>query len=332
MDHQAVYDALMVRSVERDGIDGYVERHHIRPKSLFPDLKDDPSNIVILTAREHFIAHLLLAKIYGGVMAFAAQSMALNGRYGARRYAWLREDAAAYMSESRKGSGNPMFGRKWSSEQIAKRIQSRTGKPSPLRGRIISESHRQKIKEAQRDRPSRPHSDETRARISRAKQGQPSPQKGIPLSIERRRYLSEINTGKKRPDEEKQRISASLKGRPKPPRSEDHIHNLAEANRRNAERKKAENLLNPKPSQTMRRILMRLSNDAGLSATDISVRDDINIATLADALRRMDMFGWLSVEWKKPTTTRTGRGSGRGVRRHYTLTPKGEAAALQHAG
>ncbi len=151
------------------------------------------------------------------------------------------------------------------------------------------------------------------------------------MSIERRRYLSEINTGRKRPEEEKQRISASLKGRPKPPRSKDHIHNLAEANRRNAERKKAENLLNPKPSQTMRRVLMRLSDDAGMSATDIAVRDGINIGTLVDALRRMESFGWVSIEWRKPTTTRTGRGSGRGVRRHYSLTEKGKAAVLQNA-
>lgn len=40
---------------------GYSERHHIIPKTLGG--KNDKSNIVVLTAREHFICHLLLTKM-----------------------------------------------------------------------------------------------------------------------------------------------------------------------------------------------------------------------------------------------------------------------------
>jgi hypothetical protein len=43
----------------------YTEKHHIIPKSLGGN--DDKSNIVILTAKEHYIAHLLLTKITSGV-------------------------------------------------------------------------------------------------------------------------------------------------------------------------------------------------------------------------------------------------------------------------
>lgn len=42
----------------------YYEEHHIKPKSIYPELKDDPNNKVLLTAREHFLAHYLLCKIY----------------------------------------------------------------------------------------------------------------------------------------------------------------------------------------------------------------------------------------------------------------------------
>lgn len=42
----------------------YFEFHHILPKSLFPLWKDRKSNIVSLTAREHFFCHQLLTKIY----------------------------------------------------------------------------------------------------------------------------------------------------------------------------------------------------------------------------------------------------------------------------
>lgn len=42
----------------------YYESHHILPKSLFPLWKKRKSNIVLLTAREHFFVHELLTKIY----------------------------------------------------------------------------------------------------------------------------------------------------------------------------------------------------------------------------------------------------------------------------
>lgn len=45
-------------------VDGYVERHHIVPKSLGgTNIKD---NLVSLTAREHFVCHLLLTKMTNG--------------------------------------------------------------------------------------------------------------------------------------------------------------------------------------------------------------------------------------------------------------------------
>jgi len=332
MNHEAVYDALMARALKRDPIGGYVERHHIKPKSLFPELRDDPDNLVILSAREHFVAHLLLAKMFGGVMMFAAQAMLLNGRYGSRSYAWLREGAAIYMSETRKGAGNPMFGRKQTAEHIAKCVIARTGKPSPLKGRRISDVHRQRIADAQRNRPSRPHSDLTRSRISQSKLGKPSTQKRAPLSEERRRHLSEVNTGTKRSEEVKERISISLKGRPKPPRSEDHVRKLTEANRRNGEIAKARNLVDPVVSPTMASALNLLSQDSGISVTDISVRTDIPIGTVLNAMRRMETIGWVSAEWKRPIANGTGPGSGRGVRRHYSLTPDGLMALSAQKG
>lgn len=42
----------------------YFEFHHILPKSLFPNWIKRKSNIVPLTAREHFFCHQLLTKIY----------------------------------------------------------------------------------------------------------------------------------------------------------------------------------------------------------------------------------------------------------------------------
>lgn len=251
MDYQKAYYSLIDRARQRDRPHGYVEVHHVMPKALFPDLADDPENIVVLTAREHFVAHLLLAKLFGGPMSFAANSMSLNGRYGSRSYEWLRKEAAAHLSKIRMGEANPMFGVVISDEVIAKRVATfmrRYGdRDSPLKGRPISDEHRQKIKDFQARHGShwigRSHSDETRKKISEAKKGRPGPMLGKPRSKETKEKLRKALLGRTVPQEVKDKISRSLKGRPKPPRSEEHKRNLAEANRRNAlKRKKSSSL------------------------------------------------------------------------------------------
>jgi len=59
-----IYNSLIDNARSRLFIEGYCEAHHITPKSMSGS--DDDSNLVNLTAREHFIAHYLLAKAYGG--------------------------------------------------------------------------------------------------------------------------------------------------------------------------------------------------------------------------------------------------------------------------
>ena len=54
------YYNIINRAQDRD-LSGYTEGHHIIPRSLGGS--DDPSNIVRLTAREHYICHLLLTKM-----------------------------------------------------------------------------------------------------------------------------------------------------------------------------------------------------------------------------------------------------------------------------
>ena len=55
---------LIINRAQNRKIEGYVERHHIIPKSLGGNNKK--SNIVSLTAREHFICHWLLTKMTTG--------------------------------------------------------------------------------------------------------------------------------------------------------------------------------------------------------------------------------------------------------------------------
>jgi len=60
------YNSIIDKAQKRNWnkVDFYVEKHHILPKSLGGT--NDKHNLVVLTAREHFICHLLLTKITSG--------------------------------------------------------------------------------------------------------------------------------------------------------------------------------------------------------------------------------------------------------------------------
>jgi hypothetical protein len=93
-------------------LDGYLEIHHILPKSLGGT--DDPDNLVKLTAREHYICHLLLPKMTSGVsyqkMVYAYTIMSGRRLYNSKKYNFYRTEYAKINSELRSGEGNGMFG------------------------------------------------------------------------------------------------------------------------------------------------------------------------------------------------------------------------------
>ncbi len=73
-------------------IDGYTEKHHIIPKSFGGSNKKD--NLVSLTAREHFICHLLLTKMTHGKqqqqMIHSAHFLMTNHKIQSRTYEMVK--------------------------------------------------------------------------------------------------------------------------------------------------------------------------------------------------------------------------------------------------
>lgn len=74
------------------GLSGYTEKHHICPKSkhMFPEyksFKQHPWNCVMLTARQHFVAHWILARAFGGGMWNAFKMMSKCRTASQERYA-----------------------------------------------------------------------------------------------------------------------------------------------------------------------------------------------------------------------------------------------------
>ena len=82
------------------GHEGYVERHHICPKAddMFPEYKDFRQhswNCAILTARQHFIAHIILERVFESPKTKEALFFMSNGKWKkyknySKRYERLR--------------------------------------------------------------------------------------------------------------------------------------------------------------------------------------------------------------------------------------------------
>jgi len=96
VNHFLAYQRLIAKAKVRVCPNGYVERHHILPRALGGT--DDSSNLVALTAREHFVAHVLIAKIYGGVMWQAVILMS-GGKYCNSRLFEIARRCASFERE-----------------------------------------------------------------------------------------------------------------------------------------------------------------------------------------------------------------------------------------
>ena len=217
--YQKWYDQLISRARTRT-IEGYVERHHIVPKSLGGT--DEKSNLVKLTAREHLIAHMLLPRFVENKkpmwqavwMMMNTQGRKLTGRlYEQARIEYRgickgrkrSPDFCAKMSVVLKGRKlSPVHiakmsatqkGRKKSPEHIAKMSATRKGKKK-------SPETLAKMSAAKKGRKMSP---ETCAKISAAK-------KGIKRSPETCAKMSATRKGKKRSPETCAKISAANKG------------------------------------------------------------------------------------------------------------------------
>ena len=108
----------------------YTEKHHILPKSMGGS--NEPSNIAILTGREHFICHLLLTKMveqkYIRSMWYASYMMCK----GSKRYkptARIYEKLKQHMILANKDRPGPNLGRIFSAEARANMSAATKGKP-----------------------------------------------------------------------------------------------------------------------------------------------------------------------------------------------------------
>lgn len=150
MNYKRIYETLIANRQGKGRPSGYVEVHHIIPKSFGGS--NDPSNLVPFTAREHFVAHRLLAKMYpNSGMTHAAFKMACVNltmrryRVTSRVYEQLRINHAHRVSTDEVAKAKKSLaakGKKQSAEHIAARTASRQNN-----GPWLSEETKKKIGE-----------------------------------------------------------------------------------------------------------------------------------------------------------------------------------------
>ena len=180
-----IYNQITTRAISRTII-GYRENHHVVPRSMGGT--NAKSNMVALTAREHFICHWLLTKMVTGAdrakMVYALRMMRvsndLQNRYETKITARVYE--------------------KYKKEHAINLSIMRAGRPAWNKGIKLEGEALEKSRERTRNR--KPQSPETKAAVSK--------------------MISERQTGSKRSITTKAKMSAASKGILKGPHSEQH--------------------------------------------------------------------------------------------------------------
>ena len=234
MNYQRLYDELIQKARSEGRTKGrgvYYEAHHIVPKCLGGEGKvveyKTHSNIILLTAKEHFLGHYYLTKIYPDNLKLAyafwmmCNQVKSNNRRPERDYSEIANFAEMYeevrtrraelgvSEETRAKLSKAHKGKTLSKEHRAKMSIA-------LKGRPCSEETRAKISAANKGRRLPPLSEETKAKRAAAavaRKGRPGPTKGKVLTEEHKTKISSANKGKPKSEEHKAKL--------KKPRSEE---------------------------------------------------------------------------------------------------------------
>lgn len=150
MNYKKIYENI-INFRKKNSPTEYKELHHIIPKSLGGN--DCLENLVYLSAREHFICHFLLAKMYEresfewykmnhAFMMMKSSSSVQNRYFNSKLYESLKENFSQVMKKYTMGKSNSQFGTKWihnASLKTSKKIPKDDPIPNGWnKGRVIN--------------------------------------------------------------------------------------------------------------------------------------------------------------------------------------------------
>ena len=186
--YSALVDKAKTRGLNKNTLEGYYEKHHILPKCMGGS--DSEDNLVLLTYREHVLAHMLLTKIYpNNYKLFHAIYFMMNSN----GFKVIKHLNTKYLEQIRTNS-------------IKMLRETNSGKNNPMYGKHISEKHKKILSNVNK----RKRSDLTKKRMSEA-------QKGKTHSKETKEKLSKIHIGMKiHSEEHKKLLSVNWSGSKNP--------------------------------------------------------------------------------------------------------------------
>jgi len=192
------YKLIINNALARD-TPGYVEKHHIIPRSL--NGSDNSDNMVKLTAREHFVCHLLLVRMTTGhhntLMKFAVGKFIQAAPKQKRIFtSWEYQKIRETISEVRTGKKHSDETRRKMSEKrkgkspwnkgitgITHSNESNIKRSLTLTGRKMPPEFCKKVSEGKKGHKSgmtgKQHSVETKIKMSEKMKGPRGPQKRV---------------------------------------------------------------------------------------------------------------------------------------------------------
>ena len=223
MNYARIYDEFIAS--RRHRTPRLADRHHVIPRCIGGT--NAAENLIRLSPEDHFFAHLLLAKIFGGKLNAVAWLMGsklgnVRGRVARERYGWLKRKFVADQKERMK---DPVYksrmiaaltGKPKSAEAIAKKVAA-------MKGAKLNFSAEQRAALAKRLRAWLKANPDHHSRVGAKLRGKAiSPEhreriattlKGHSVSGETREKLRRARLGKTTPAATRAKQSAALKGR-----------------------------------------------------------------------------------------------------------------------
>jgi hypothetical protein len=162
----------------------YYERHHIIPKCMGGD--NSKTNLVLLTPEEHYLAHLLLVRIYPNHSGLTSAAINLTRKKNGhpvnnKLYSWLRKQHADNVATLHVEKKVGMHNKKHTEETKQKMSKNNyfnnggkqlNGKDSPLYGLKRSQETKDKISAIKKGSTHALHTEETKQKMSESRKRQ----------------------------------------------------------------------------------------------------------------------------------------------------------------
>lgn len=213
--------------------DTYHERHHIVPKCMGGS--NEKENLIDLYAREHFVAHKLLAQenpdndklVYAWTcMAFTKNDVTYECEITPEEY----EEAKKTLSIKMTGEGNYFYGKQHTEETKEKLRQQRIGtKASDEAKHHMSEAQTKRMQDPDaRAACGKPHTEDWKREQSERMSGENHPMYGKHHSKETKEKISKASTGRVMSEEFRQKISELTSGENNPMYGKHHTEETKE--------------------------------------------------------------------------------------------------------